>query len=167
MKLLISDLDGTIVETEDYHRLAYNALFRELGLSQNWSKQDYMDRLQTMGGNKFREVFSWLELPEEEYEETKTKLYHQKTKLYAELITAALKSGQLGLRPGIRRLFAEVQDAGIPIAIATACVGWAAEQVIEAGLGKEFLESLAVLCGGESTERKKPHPDIYLSLIHI
>ena len=162
MKLLISDLDGTIVETEDYHRLAYNALFRELGLSQNWSKQDYMDRLQTMGGNKFREVFSWLELPEEEYEETKTKLYHQKTKLYAELITADLKSGKLGLRPGIRRVFKEVQDAGIPIAIATACVGWAAEQVIEAGLGKEFLESLAVLCGGESTERKKPHPDIYL-----
>ena len=162
MKLLISDLDGTIVETEDYHRLAYNALFKELGLSENWSKQDYMDRLQTMGGNKFREVFSWLGLPEEEYEETKTKLYHQKTKLYAELITADLKSGQLGLRPGIRRLFAEVQDAGLPIAIATACVGWAAEQVIEAGLGEEFLESLAVLCGGESTERKKPHPDIYL-----
>jgi beta-phosphoglucomutase-like phosphatase (HAD superfamily) len=166
MKLLISDLDGTIVETEDYHRLAYNALFKELGLSQNWSKQDYMDRLQTMGGNKFREVFSWLELPEEEYEETKTKLYHQKTKLYAELITADLKSGQLGLRPGIRRLFDEVQDAGVPIAIATACVGWAAEQVIEAGLGKEFLESLAVLCGGESTERKKPHPDIYLLVAH-
>ena len=162
MKLLISDLDGTILETEDYHRLAYNALFKELGLSQNWSKQDYMDRLQTMGGNKFREVFSWLELPEEEYEETKTKLYHQKTKLYAELITADLKSGQLSLRPGIRRLFTEVQDAGIPIAIATACVGWAAEQVIVAGLGKEFLESLVVLCGGESTERKKPHPDIYL-----
>jgi HAD superfamily hydrolase (TIGR01509 family) len=166
MKLLISDLDGTIVETEDYHRLAYNALFKELGLSQNWSKQDYMDRLQTMGGNKFREVFSWLELPEDEYEATKTKLYHQKTKLYAELITSDLKSGHLRLRPGIRRLFAEVQDAGVPIAIATACVGWAAEQVIEAGLGKEFLESLAVLCGGESTERKKPHPDIYLLVAH-
>jgi HAD superfamily hydrolase (TIGR01509 family) len=166
MKLLISDLDGTIVETEDYHRLAYNALFKELGLSQNWSKQDYMDRLQTMGGNKFREVFSWLGLSEEEYEETKTKLYHQKTKLYAELITADLKSGQLGLRPGIRRLFTEAQDAGIPIAIATACVGWAAEQVIEAGLGKEFLESLTVLCGGESTERKKPHPDVYLLVAH-
>ena len=162
MKLLISDLDGTILETEDYHRLAYNALFKELGLSQNWSKQDYMDRLQTMGGNKFREVFSWLGLPEEEYEETKNKLYHQKTKLYAELITADLHSGQLGLRPGIRRLFAEVQDAGVPIAIATACVGWAAEKVIEAALGRGFLESLIVLCGGESTENKKPHPDIYL-----
>ena len=50
----------------------------------------------------------------------------------------------------------------MPIAIATACVGWAAEKVIEAALGRGFLESLIVLCGGESTENKKPHPDIYL-----
>ena len=55
-----------------------------------------------------------------------------------------------------------MQDAGVPIAIATACVGWAAEKVIEAALGRGFLESLIVLCGGESTENKKPHPDIYL-----
>jgi len=160
--LFISDLDGTIVETEDYHRLAYNALFAELGLSRSWTKQDYMDRLQTMGGNKFREVFGWLGLPEEKYNETKQELYERKTRLYAELITADLRAGRLGLRPGIRRLFREVQDAGIPIAIATACVGWAAMEVVTAGLGQEFLDSLAVLCGGESTERKKPYPDIYL-----
>lgn len=162
ISLFISDLDGTIVETEDYHRLAYNALFAELGLSRNWTKQDYMDRLQTMGGNKFREVFAWLGLPEEKYEETKQQLYEHKTRLYAQLITGDLRSGRLGLRPGICRLFREVQDAGIPIAIATACVGWAAVEVVTAGLGQEFLDSLAVLCGGESTERKKPHPDIYL-----
>ena len=59
-------------------------------------------------------------------------------------------------------MFTEVKAAGIPISIATACVGWAAEQVIEAGLGKKFLNSLTVICGGESTEKKKPHPDIYL-----
>ena len=82
MKLLISDLDGTIVETEDYHRLAYNALFEELGLQQRWSKQDYIDRLQTMGGNKFREVFSWLELPEEKYEETKQALSSKNPTVY-------------------------------------------------------------------------------------
>lgn len=162
ISLFISDLDGTIVETEDYHRLAYNALFAELGLSQSWTKQDYIDRLQTMGGNKFREVFAWLGLPEKKYDETKQQLYERKTRLYAELITADLRSGRLGLRPGIHRLFREVQDAGIPVAIATACVGWAAVEVVTAGLGAGFLHSLAALCGGESTERKKPHPDIYL-----
>ena len=57
MKLLISDLDGTIVETEDYHRLAYNALFSKLGIPRSWSKQDYIDRLQTMGEISYGGVF--------------------------------------------------------------------------------------------------------------
>ena len=50
LKLIISDLDGTLVETEDYHRRAYNLLFQELGLDVFWSKQDYIDRLTVMGG---------------------------------------------------------------------------------------------------------------------
>ena len=161
-QLFISDLDGTIIETEDYHRLAYNALFNELGLSMSWTKQEYIDRLQTMGGNKIREVFSWLGLPEEEYVITKKRLYEQKTKLYVDLITADLRSGKLTLRPGVRRFFNDLRDSGIPIAIATACVGWAAERVVEAALGLEFLKSLTCLCGGESTTQHKPSPDIYL-----
>ena len=161
-QLFISDLDGTIIETEDYHRMAYNALFSELGLSKNWSKQEYIDRLQTMGGNKFREVFSWLDLPEEEYEEAKKRLYEQKTQLYVDLITTDLRTGKLTLRPGVRRFFDDLREAAIPIAIATACVGWAAERVVEAALGLEFLKSLTCLCGGESTRHHKPAPDIYL-----
>ena len=129
LELVISDLDGTIVETENYHRLAYNELFKELGLDASWSKQDYAHRLQTMGGNKFREIFSWLNLTEDKYEQSKQRLYARKTELYVELITHDLTAGKLCLRPGIERLFKEVQDSGIPIAIGTACVGWAAQKV--------------------------------------
>ena len=63
LELVVSDLDGTILETEDYHRRAYNVLFGELGLVQRWSKEDYSKRLATMGGEKFREVFRWLDRP--------------------------------------------------------------------------------------------------------
>ena len=58
LKLIISDLDGTILETEDYHRRAYNELFNEIGLAVSWTRQDYMDRLKIMGGGKLKEVFS-------------------------------------------------------------------------------------------------------------
>ncbi len=162
LALFISDLDGTIVETEDYHRLAYNALFDELQLKKSWSKQDYTNRLQTMGGNKFHEIFGWMNLPEARFSETKTKLYNRKTELYVELITKDLLDGRLDLRPGIKRFLNEVKDAGIPIAIATACVGWAAEKVVAAALGQSFLDALVCLCGGESTKRHKPAPDVYL-----
>jgi HAD superfamily hydrolase (TIGR01509 family) len=162
LELFISDLDGTIVETEDYHRQAYNALFQELEINKSWSKQDYMQRLQTLGGNKFHEIFKWMDLPQERYDETKSKLYQRKTELYAKLITEDLATGTLSLRPGIERFFRELANAEVPIAIATACVGWAAKEVLIAALGDLFVQSLACLCGGESTKRQKPFPDIYL-----
>ena len=39
---------------------------------------DYAHRLQTMGGNKFREIFSWLNLPDNKYEQSKQRLYARK-----------------------------------------------------------------------------------------
>ena len=161
-ELVISDLDGTILETEDYHRRAYNALFEELDLTPRWSKQDYSDRLAQVGGEKFREIFRWLDRPEDEFAETKKRLYARKTALYSSLIVADLEAGALPLRPGVSRLFGELAEKKIPIAIASTCVKSAAIEVIVAALGKEFLNSLAVLCAGDDVSRKKPHPDVYL-----
>lgn len=162
LELFISDLDGTILETEDYHRLAYNSLFNELGLDKKWTKHDYVNRLQTMGGNKFREIFEWLDLPQMKFSETKTRLYQRKTEIYVDLISQDLRLGKLTLRPGVKRFLHELMFAGVPVAIATACVGWAAEKVVRAAMGDSFYQSLTCLCGGESTPLHKPAPDIYL-----
>ncbi|MFP6858945.1 MAG: HAD-IA family hydrolase [Roseibacillus sp.] len=162
LELVISDLDGTILETEDYHRRAYNALFKELKLAQRWSRQDYSDRLTTMGGEKFREVFAWLDRPEEEFEETRKELYERKTKLYVSLIVADLEAKKLPLRPGVARLFGELGEHGIPLAVGSACVKWAALDVLRAALGEEFVGSLAAICAGDDVSRKKPDPEIYL-----
>lgn len=161
LELVISDLDGTILETEDYHRRAYNVIFEELGLEQRWSKQDYSDRLHTMGGGKFREVFGWLGRPEEEYEETKNELYARKTEHYVRLIVADLEARKLPLRPGMRQLLEEVVGAGIPLAIGSACVKWAALDVLQAALGESMVSALAAVCAGDDVSHKKPSPDIY------
>lgn len=162
LRLVISDLDGTILETEDYHRRAYNALFGELELAQRWSKQDYSDRLAQVGGEKFREIFAWLGRPDREFDETRRKLYRRKTELYTELIVRDLEADRLPLRPGVERLFGELRAAGIPIAIASTCVKSAAREVLRVALGEDFVGSLAAFCAGDDVSRKKPHPDIYL-----
>ena len=36
MKALIFDVDGTLAETEDVHRRAFNAAFRARGVPWNW-----------------------------------------------------------------------------------------------------------------------------------
>jgi len=162
LELVVSDLDGTILETEDYHRRAYNVLFGELGLAQRWSKEDYSKRLATMGGEKFREVFRWLDRPADEFEETQKELYARKTKLYVSLIGADLNQQKLPMRPGVKRLLGNVLSEGIPLAIGSACVKWAALEVLHAAMGEEFVSSLATVCAGDDVNRKKPHPDIYL-----
>jgi HAD superfamily hydrolase (TIGR01509 family) len=162
LKLIISDLDGTLVETEDYHRRAYNLLFQELGLDVFWSRQDYIDRLTVMGGGKLREVFSWLGKPEKQFAQFKREMYDKKTQLYLQLITSDLDHGTLCLRPGVARLFAEIEKAGVPLAIGTACEKEAAFKVLDTALGATFTANLATLCGGDDTPYKKPNPAIYL-----
>ena len=160
--LVISDLDGTILETEDYHRRAYNALFREMNLSREWSEEDYKARLATMGGAKFDEILPWLSQPVENHVETCRTLYARKTELYVDLVEDALKRGDLALRPGVKSLFKQLIDSGVGLAVGSACVKWAAERVLQASLGKELVSSLATVCAGDDVEAKKPDPAIYL-----
>ena len=162
LELVISDLDGTILETEDYHRRAYNVLFEELGLTRRWSREDYSARLSTMGGGKFLEIISWLDQSEEDQEEVSRKLYARKTDLYVDLIVKDLRSGDLSPRPGVERLFEEILESETLLAVGSACVKWAAEKVLEASLGTTLVESLATVCAGDDVAAKKPDPAIYL-----
>ena len=52
LKALIFDVDGTLADTEDAHRCAFNAAFEEHGLDWNWSKPKYADLLLTAGGKE-------------------------------------------------------------------------------------------------------------------
>jgi beta-phosphoglucomutase-like phosphatase (HAD superfamily) len=47
---IIFDVDGVIVETENIHRKAYNAMFRKMGIDVEWSPGDYAARLADVGG---------------------------------------------------------------------------------------------------------------------
>ncbi|WP_238180900.1 HAD hydrolase-like protein, partial [Methylobacterium trifolii] len=45
LKALIFDVDGTLAETEDLHRQAFNRAFRALGLPWDWDPALYADLL--------------------------------------------------------------------------------------------------------------------------
>ena len=52
VKALIFDVDGTIAETEELHRKAYNSIFSDEGISWNWSKKLYKELLKVTGGKE-------------------------------------------------------------------------------------------------------------------
>jgi HAD superfamily hydrolase (TIGR01509 family) len=159
---VITDIDGTIAETEDYHRRAYNDLFTHLGIEQHWTTADYAARLTQVGGKKFGEIQDWLGTPEDERFEQKVELYAWKSQRFEELVVADIRSGALPVRPGVLRLFGEIVSDGLVLAAASTCVKPAAIAILEAALGERLFGSLAAICAGDDVSAKKPAPDIYL-----
>ena len=52
LEALIFDCDGTLAETEEAHRAAFNALFREHDLDWHWSIETYTKLLKITGGKE-------------------------------------------------------------------------------------------------------------------
>ena len=47
---LVFDVDGTLADTEELHRRAYNEAFRGFGLSWEWDPETYQGLLGVSGG---------------------------------------------------------------------------------------------------------------------
>ena len=41
IEALIFDVDGTMADTEEAHRIAFNLAFERLGLGWSWSRDEY------------------------------------------------------------------------------------------------------------------------------
>src|ERR1700686_1843171 len=52
LKALIFDVDGTLADTEEAHRCAFNEAFQQLGMDWNWSRPKYAHLLLTAGGKE-------------------------------------------------------------------------------------------------------------------
>jgi len=155
LKALIWDLDGTLAETEELHRRAFNLAFAEAGLPFSWDQELYRELLRTTGGRErlARYLETCPDCPALSPEAI-AQLHRRKNALYQ----ALLEEG-VGLRPGVRRLLWEAKEAGLRQALATTTSPENAKALLErAGLEGVFDLVLA----GDAAPQKKPDPGIYL-----
>ena len=143
---VIFDVDGTLAETEETHRKAFNRAFELAGLSWHWDQDLYRDLLSVTGGKErirhFIEAHSPEGGPDDKLDEFIRALHAEKTKAYTELVTG----GEVELRPGIRTT---TTPANI-------------DALLTATLGDEGHDLFEVICAGDSVPNKKPAPDVYL-----
>ncbi len=163
LKAIIFDVDGTIAETErDGHRLAFNLAFREAGLDWEWSIAVYGELLRVAGGKERIRFYIECYCPnfqvESNLEQFIAKLHQRKTDFYRSLLAL----GKIPLRPGVRRLIKEAQQAGIRLAIATTSALPNAMALLENTLEPSWFE---IIGAGDIVPRKKPAPDIYLYVL--
>ncbi|OGS91025.1 MAG: phosphatase [Gallionellales bacterium GWA2_60_18] len=161
IRAIIFDVDGTLADTEDAHRIAFNKAFAENGLDWNWDVALY-DRLLKVTGGKERiryfveDFLPGFEKPAD-YDGFVKHLHQVKTAYY----TAMLRDGQIPLRPGIRQLIGDAHAAGILLAIATTTSPENVSGLLEVGLGKDWERHFAANGCGDIVPHKKPAPDIY------
>ena len=161
LKAIIFDVDGTLADTEDAHRNAFNQTFAENDLPWNWDVALYDKLLKVTGGKERIKYYVESFLPDfqkpADYDGFVKNLHLRKTAHY----TAALRDGHIPLRPGIRQLIGDARKAGLKLAVSTTTSPENVSALLEVGLGKDWAQNFDALGCGDIVPAKKPAPDIY------
>ncbi|WP_372887815.1 HAD-IA family hydrolase [Shimia sp.] len=160
LKALIFDVDGTLAETEEAHRAAFNRSFAAWGLDWSWSQETYRDLLKTTGGKERIKAFQ-AGLPDTAGrlgDAEIAALHKAKTARYADI----LKQGGMSLRPGVAEMVGAGRRAGLKLAIATTTNRPNVETLCRSCWGKPAYEIFDHIAAGDMVQAKKPAPDVYL-----
>jgi len=157
IKAIIFDVDGTLSETEEAHRQAFNQTFTEFGLPWVWSQELYGELLKTTGGKERMTTYLQNHLNEPADQNKIAEIHKRKTVVYGELIA----SGAAALRPGIADLIEDAARNGVRVAVATTTNRPNVDRLAEACFGKAAGEVFEVISAGDEVENKKPAPDVF------
>lgn len=162
IEALIFDVDGTLADTEEAHRQAFNDAFRAHDLEFRWSRELYGELLQVAGGKeRLAAFFERAPLAPNERGRLAAlipRLHAAKTACYRQ----RLERGGVPLRPGVRALLREARAAGVRLAIASTTSPENVAALLEGALGRAALAQFDVIATGDVVPGKKPAPDIYL-----
>src|ERR1700761_4693709 len=152
---LIFDVDGTLADTEEWHRQAFNLAFRACDLEWSWDASLYAELLQVAGGKERIASYIarlpgsalsrrnlWARIPE---------VHQAKTHFYKQL----LGTGQVKLRDGVQRLLLEAREAGIRVAIASTTSPQNIEPLLTAGFGRHAMSWFDTIATWDVVGNKK------------
>lgn len=141
------DMDGTLVDTEQYWMAAETEMMESFGLP--WSHDDALELV----GSGLWEAAEFFQL--------------RGVALEADVIVARLtnrvreqlEAHGVPWRPGARELLEALREASVPTALVTMSIRSMADDIVAAIPFKAF----DVIVSGDSVENAKPHPEPYLT----
>jgi HAD superfamily hydrolase (TIGR01509 family) len=157
LKAFIFDVDGTLAETEECHRQAFNQAFQHFGLDWHWSIDTYRELLKTAGGKE--RLRAWRDRIGAPVSDVLiAELHKTKTAHYGRL----LSEGGVRLRPGVRDLVDHARQQGLKLAIATTTNRPNVDVLCKACFDAPADVLFDAIAAGDAVRNKKPAPDVYL-----
>jgi len=161
MKAVIFDVDGTLADTEEAHRQAFNATFKEFGLPWHWDVELYVELLAVAGGKErlahYCRCVDPQRMAQPDGAEFIARLHQRKTRVYERRV----EMGEVPARPGVVRLIRELIDNEVRLAIATTTSRANVDVLLATALVDLPPGCFEVIGAGEQATAKKPAPDIY------
>jgi HAD superfamily hydrolase (TIGR01509 family) len=161
LQAVLLDVDGTLADTEDMHRQAFNHAFAAAGLDWVWSEALYHELLAVTGGQE--RIRYYLEGWRPDYRlpdaaaDFIAALHRSKTGWYVN----ALAEGRVPLRPGVERLLRDARAAGLRLAIVTTTTPDNVTALLEHSFSEPAADWFELIAAGSVVPQKKPAPDIY------
>jgi HAD superfamily hydrolase (TIGR01509 family) len=162
IEALVFDVDGTLADTEEVHRQAFNQAFAEDGLDWHWDVATYT-RLLDISGGKERLHAYWQETHPEvtdlegALQDRIQRLHDLKTASYE----AAVHDGAVTLRPGVLALMDEALKRNLKLAIATTTSPVNIAALMRRAVGEDWGARFAVIEDASTARKKKPDPMVY------
>jgi HAD superfamily hydrolase (TIGR01509 family) len=161
LQALLFDVDGTLADTEEVHRQAFNAAFADAGVDWIWSHARYHELLSVTGGKERIRHYLDQDRPDfrlpADADEFIAGLHRSKTNHYVGMLT----KGEVPLRPGVERLIREAHASGLRLAIVTTTTPENVSALFEHSFGVHEDEWFELVAAGGVVANKKPAADIY------
>lgn len=162
---IIFDVDGTLADTEEVHRQAFNLTFADFGLDWEWTPALYEQLLCISGGRERMLVHAHevdpVRAADPQFPDFIRRLHEAKTVCYAGL----LRADGVRLRPGVERVLHEARREGLKLGIATSSAWSNLKTLLDNNLPPEWPSWFSAIETADSVTEKKPSPAVYQAVI--
>jgi len=164
LQAIIFDVDGTVAETADLHRAAFNRAFEEQGLSWHWDREIYAQLAPVEFSSPKLRLFaaatrrSGGQTPSHE---VLAKIAARKAHIFSNLV----REGAARLRPGVARLMQEAQAEGLLLGAVSTSTRAETQALISATLGFHGLGWFTCLKTAESAQVPAAERSLYQAVL--
>ena len=151
---------GSLVETSDIQRRAYNQAMGEAGLGWNWNRDVYAELLEQSGGKERLSMLSGAtgaDLTDDQID----RIHARKT----EIACAEIVKDKIDLRPGVADLIRLAKERGMKLAFVTTTYQPNIDAIFEGVGGAISADDFDHIVSRQDVAKGKPAPDAYLGAL--